>query len=269
TATTAAAESASEPEVSRLGEDGLVTNADAPGNRVRRLLKLVLGISGTAAAILVAVSAFTGPDDDEWPGVGGASAAPAFARSRPIAVATGDVRPVEKNASLPTASAASTPRGRAASPVLKQAGEGLPRATAKREETSTRPRPSAPRTGEQSGATSAAGRAPVPPAAGPPSVILSLPTVGRFELLPSEVLVGLRDRLLHGKEKIEFGEYAAARKIYRLGLEQIASFGDRYQSEALAAVKQELEQAAERALAACSAENDVRRRRNGKAVQCD
>ncbi|MDQ3995900.1 MAG: serine/threonine protein kinase, partial [Gemmatimonadota bacterium] len=44
TATSATAESAQESEVSRLDEDGLVTNADAPSDRVRRLLKLVLGI---------------------------------------------------------------------------------------------------------------------------------------------------------------------------------------------------------------------------------
>lgn len=114
-------------------------------------------------------------------------------------------------------------------------------------------------------------RAPVTPAGRPPSVTVSLaPTLGQLELLPSEVLTGLRERLAHGKENNEFGQYAIARRIFRGALDQIAKLDDRYAgAQSLTSLKKELEQAADRSLAACVAENEVIRRRNGKAVECD
>jgi hypothetical protein len=104
----------------------------------------------------------------------------------------------------------------------------------------------------------------------PPSVSVSLPSsVGTFELLPSEVLTGLRERLAHGKENMESGEYARARQIYKSALDQIGKLNDRYAgAQALLFVKQDLEQAAERALAACTAENEVAVKRNAPQVPC-
>lgn len=88
--------------------------------------------------------------------------------------------------------------------------------------------------------------------------------------MPAEVLTGLRERLAHGNENMEYGEYSRARMIYRGALDQVANLSDRYAgTQALLRLKQDLEQATERALVACTAENEVIRRRNGKAVQCD
>jgi hypothetical protein len=82
--------------------------------------------------------------------------------------------------------------------------------------------------------------------------------------------MGLRERLTHGKENFEYGEYARARRIYRAALDQIAKLGERYAgNQALLLLKQDLEQASGRALVACAAENDVIRRRNGNAVPCE
>ena len=94
-------------------------------------------------------------------------------------------------------------------------------------------------------------------------------SVGTFELLPSEVLTGLRERLAHGKENMESGEYARARQIYKAALDQIGKLNDRYAgAQALLFVKRDLEQAAERALAACTAENEVAIKRNAPQVPC-
>ena len=102
-----------------------------------------------------------------------------------------------------------------------------------------------------------------------PSLSLSLQsTVGTFEL-PSEVLTGLRERLAHGRENVESGEYARARQIYKAALDQIVTLNDRYAgAQALRSMKQDLEQASERALAACSAENEVAAKRNVPAEPC-
>lgn len=68
---------------------------------------------------------------------------------------------------------------------------------------------------------------------------------------------------------MESGEYARARQIYNAALDQIGKLNDRYAgAQALLAVKQDLEHAAERALAACAAENEVAARRNGPTVPC-
>lgn len=130
---------------------------------------------------------------------------------------------------------------------------------------------SVPRAVTQSGASGTANRTPTTPASGPPSVTVSFAAaLGRVELLPPEVLTGLRERLAHGNENNGFGEYATARRIYRGALDQIVKLGDRYPgAQALVSLKRELEQAADRALSACTAENEVIRRRSGKAVECD
>jgi hypothetical protein len=68
---------------------------------------------------------------------------------------------------------------------------------------------------------------------------------------------------------MESGEYTRARQIYHTALEQIRTLSGRYAgAQALLALKQELERASGRALAACIAENEVAGKRNAQPVQC-
>ena len=151
------------------------------------------------------------------------------------------------------------------------AAQGSSPSSARERASAERPsaeRPSAERPSAERGAaaqgTSAAAAAPI-------SFAVSLSaSAGRLEILPVEAVADLRERLAHGKEKAEFGEYASARRIYGAALERINDLGSRYTAtQSLAAVKQELEQASARALASCAAENDVIRRRSGKVLSCD
>jgi hypothetical protein len=89
-------------------------------------------------------------------------------------------------------------------------------------------------------------------------------------LLPAEVLVGLRQRLDYGNEQVDLGEYAKAQRIFRETLDQIGRLDEHYPgTQALRSVKQEVEQAATRALSSCSAENEIIRKRNRKALPCE
>jgi len=260
-----------EPE-SEGYEDEVVflTPSDGPRGRVRRLLRLVLGIGGAAAGIVLAISALGRRGEADWPSAGGVSAPPAFAKSRPSPAAAAAPRS-ENDAPLRPVRARPIARVTPPEPGLEQAGQSLPPSVARREAAPPRAAQSVARSGGQGRLLATPERAPATPAAGPPSVTLTLPsTVGRFEFLPSEVLMGLRERLTHGKENFEYGEYARARRIYRAALDQIAKLGERYAgNQALLLLKQDLEQASGRALVACAAENDVIRRRNGNAVPCE
>jgi serine/threonine protein kinase len=266
-----------EPESPRYDEEVVfVTNGDGPRDRVRRLVRLVLGMAGAAAGIVLMFSVLGGRKDD-W-GDGVVVAAPT-APSAPTAIATtqespGSVSPspVERaSRPQPVADARAQPSG-TPQPVLKQASSDPPRAPSNQEERPARSRPRArPRTVENAATSEPDDAEAAALTAAPPSITLSLPsTVEQPDVLPTELLAGLRERLAHGNENLEYGEYARARQIYGAVLDRVAKLGDRYGgTQAFLRLKQDLEQASERALAACTAENEVIRRRNGKAVQCE
>jgi serine/threonine protein kinase len=266
----ATAEPGSRSELPQFDDEGFVTIVDGPSDRVRRLLRPVLATSGAAAVVLFAVSAFGGRAKDYWANARGVAAAPAFAKSR-TSPTTVDPPRVEKDSAPPTIAVARTARPSAPELVLKPAGDASPRAVVTQEVTPPRSRQSPAQSSGQGSTSRRAEPARATPAAGPPSITLSLSkSVGNFELVPSEVLIGLRERLAHGRENVNFGSYASARRIYRSALEHVATLADRYAGNpALLQFKSDFEQAAERALAACVAENEVRRRRNGEAVPCE
>lgn len=284
-----------EPDSPRYEDDVVfLTDVGGPRDRIRRLIRMVLGIGGAAAGVLLLVSALGGRPEAQWSGSDAVaaqvaptalvspvatSAPPAERDSLPRPVSDALVRPSvvperslrEAGIDLPS-SAPSTQEDappRSSQPTRRPVS--VPPPPAVPPERVTARSQSAPRPVRQAGSSSTANRAPVTLASGPPSVTVSFaPALGRVELLPSEVLTGLRERLAHGNENNGFGEYATARRIYRGALDQIAKLGDRYPgAQALVSLKRELELAADRALSACTAENEVIRRRNGKAAECD
>jgi len=241
---------------------------------VRRLLRLVLGGGAAAASILLTVSIVRGRGDDRWVGAGVASVSPA---------ATAEAQ-LPSPATVPVGvQSAQNPRfaGDAAytTTVSKSAAQNPgavgPRVAARSDPPpSARPREATPRAVAQGGA---AGRAPeqrpasaVQPAV-PRAISVSVPTtLGQFELPPAEVVAGLRERLAHGNENVEFGEYANAGRIFSSGLEQITQLSERYKgAQVFAALRRDFEQAAQRARASCKAENEVILKRNGTALRCE
>jgi hypothetical protein len=251
-------------------EEALVTATEGPSDRMRRLLRLVLGAGGAAAGALLLASLLGGRDDDDWAGAGVVSAQPtSVAKSRPLPSAAAEP-PAVKSPPL-TAEAPASSRSRPPEPVFMQASADLSRGAVKPAAAPSRSRTSTAEHREQDATRGVGVRAPAASTSAPPSITLSLPpTVGQFELLPPELLTELRERLAHGREITEYGQYAAARRIYRAALDRIDNLGDRYVgSQALLFVKQELEQASERALAACTAENDVIRKRSGRSLPCE
>ena len=115
--------------------------------------------------------------------------------------------------------------------------------------------------------------APVPDRVrmGPPTISIALATSPmQQELLPFEAVSDLRERLAHGKEQADFGEYATAHGIFLAALKQVALLSDRYAgTQALPSLKHDIEEAARRVLAACAAENAVLRKRDERALKCE
>ena len=88
-------------------------------------------------------------------------------------------------------------------------------------------------------------------------------------MLPPEVMVDVRSRLSSGEEQSEQGEYLAARRIFRAALQQIDSATSRYpSSQALRALRRDVEQADQNALRACVAENEMHRKRGELPGSC-
>ena len=88
-------------------------------------------------------------------------------------------------------------------------------------------------------------------------------------LLPAEVDVDLRDRLASGRELIDVGQYAAARRAFRSSIERIDSLASRYPgSAALRTMRENFDRESRRALDACTAENALRTKRGGTALPC-
>jgi hypothetical protein len=89
-------------------------------------------------------------------------------------------------------------------------------------------------------------------------------------LVPVDVVVELQTQLSNGKNQVEQGEYALARRIFAsavaaadLGINTFSG------SETLRSIRAQLDSADRHALRACQAENDITRKRVGKAVSCE
>lgn len=264
----AAADGVAPADGSRFEYEAFLENGEGPVDRIRRLFRMVLGIGGATAALLLAFSLLGSRSDDGSSGGDVVAAAPlppapSFPRTDSARVEAASSSVIATRAARPTAP--ETPLRQAGStltPTLRQVEDSRAR---------TRSAPTPPRatgtTANSSSTASAGARITGPVNA--PSLSLSLPSsVGTFEL-PSEVVAGLRERLTHGRENMESGEYARARQIYRAALDQVGRLTERYAgTQSLLLLKQDLEQAAERALAACNAENEVAARRNVSQVPC-
>ena len=113
-------------------------------------------------------------------------------------------------------------------------------------------------------------RDPVVPATKTPNVkIAVMGTTTDLRLMPPELLVDPRTRLTTGEDQIEQGEYATARHTFRSAMLQLDSVAARYpESQAVKTLKHDLEQADARAVQACGAENEMRKRRGEQVRAC-
>jgi serine/threonine protein kinase len=90
-----------------------------------------------------------------------------------------------------------------------------------------------------------------------------------LKIVPQELLVDARTRLTNGQDQVEQGEYVVARKMFHAAVTQLDSIVARYpESQAVKNLKRELEQADAQAVQACTAENEMRKRRGEQARAC-
>jgi serine/threonine protein kinase len=254
---------------SGLDYEALLRKVDTPANRMRRFVRMALGLGGAAAGIFLTVSLLgSRKTDNGWAAGDVAAATPAAIGGSATLV---DL-PRGEPKSAPRADGPRRPtRSPSAESAPKPGSPAGPRAQRENDEAGTRARQasrSSPTVQQASAPVPAAGQSRTPD--GPPSVTVSVPaSIGKVEILPAEALSGLRERLAHGQENVESGEYARARQIYAAALEQLAKLNEQYAgTQSLQAMKHEIEQAAGRASAACAAENEVALKRNRRPVQC-
>ena len=122
-----------------------------------------------------------------------------------------------------------------------------------------------------SNSEASAAREPVLPAAKMPTVKIAVTGTGAADLkiVPPELLVDSRTRLTNGQDQVEQGEYATARRTFRSAILQLDSVATRFpDSQAIKNLKRDLEQADTRAVQACAAENEMRKRRGEQARAC-
>ena len=94
-------------------------------------------------------------------------------------------------------------------------------------------------------------------------------TAADLKIVPPEVLVDPRTRLTNGQDQADQGDYLVARRTFRSAIAQLDSVGARYpDSQSIKSLRREIEQADSRALQACTAENDMRKRRGEEARAC-
>ena len=112
--------------------------------------------------------------------------------------------------------------------------------------------------------------APVLPAGRLPNVKIAVAgSVGDLKLVPPELLVDERTRLTNGQDQVEQGDYAVARRTFRTAMAQLDSVAPRYpDSQAIRNLRRDIEQADARALQACTAENEMRKRRGEEVRAC-
>jgi hypothetical protein len=90
-----------------------------------------------------------------------------------------------------------------------------------------------------------------------------------LKIVPPELLVDPRTRLTNGQDQVEQGEYLTARRTFRSALSQVDSAASRYpESLAFKHLQIELDQGVANAVQACTAENEMRRRRGEQARAC-
>jgi hypothetical protein len=113
-------------------------------------------------------------------------------------------------------------------------------------------------------------REPVVPAGRLPNVKIAVPgATPDLKIVPPELLVDARTRLTNGGDQIEQGEYVTARRTFRSAILQLDSVGVRFpESQAIKSLKKDLEQADARAAQACTAENEMHKRRGEQARVC-
>ena len=122
----------------------------------------------------------------------------------------------------------------------------------------------------QEASASAPPPAPVLPSSRLPNVKIALSgATPDLRIVPPELLVDPRTRLTNGEDQIEQGEYVTARRTFRTAMQQLDSAATRYpESQAIKNLRRELEQADARAGQACTAENEMRKRRGEQARAC-
>ena len=92
---------------------------------------------------------------------------------------------------------------------------------------------------------------------------------GDLKIVPPELLVDERTRLTNGNDQLEQGDYAIARRTFRSALLQLDSVATGYpDSQSIRSLRRELDLADARALQACTAENEMRKRRGEEARAC-
>jgi serine/threonine protein kinase len=122
---------------------------------------------------------------------------------------------------------------------------------------------------QQPAAPAPARDAMLPTAKTPNVKIAVMGATSDLRLMPPELLVDSRTRLTTGQDQIEQGEYATARHTFRSAMLQLDSVAARYpESQAVKSLKHDLEQADARAVQACGAENEMRKRRGEQARAC-
>jgi hypothetical protein len=90
-----------------------------------------------------------------------------------------------------------------------------------------------------------------------------------LKIIPPELLVDPRTRLTNGEDQVEQGEYVIARRNFRSAIVQLDSAAVRYpESQAIKSLKRDLEQADAHAAQACTAENEMRKRRGEQVRVC-
>jgi hypothetical protein len=96
------------------------------------------------------------------------------------------------------------------------------------------------------------------------------PVAATSRSVPSDLLLDLETRLGNGKEEIDLGLYALARRILRSAM-TVADGAMREYSRAdtLRAIRAELDLADRRALRACQSDNEFRRKRGEATVPCE
>lgn len=113
-------------------------------------------------------------------------------------------------------------------------------------------------------------RAPVLPTTRLPNLRIAVGgTTADLRIVPPELLVDSRTRLTNGSDQAEQGDYVVARRTFRAAMLQLDSVATRYpESQAIRNLRRDLEQADGRAVQACTAENEMRKRRGEEARAC-
>jgi hypothetical protein len=202
-------------------------------------------------------------------------------RAQDVRTDTPATRVAEQTATTPPAPSTPTHVGVAGGAVQQSAGAPDPSHPTSAPIDSAA---AAPRTAPPSRPTSSAPAAePAPAPVNRPTGSAAAPNVPNFsslnvaistassevKMVPPELLVDVRSRLSSGEDQSEQGEYLAARRIFRAVLQHIDSATARYpSSQALRALRRDVEQADQNALRACIAENEMHRKRGEQPGSC-